>query len=168
MPYHLSLAKSIRKLMLSTRLGNGTVRARSLHGTEPNLTITMEDTYDYRIGGTDFDPEKNYAKMAPFGNQVPENCVLNLHDSNMISRARSNFNVTSKLCTAAFRDEDVPEEIGESEEKFLERKQALLCNSPADVTITSILQSCRETIQHAKAVSFLIQQLCIIGKDLSE
>ncbi|OQD85339.1 hypothetical protein PENANT_c010G04157 [Penicillium antarcticum] len=135
MPYHLSLAKSIRKLMLSTRLGNGTVRARSLHGTEPNLTITMEDTYDYRIGGTDFDPEKNYAKMAPF---------------------------------AAFRDEDVPEEIGESEEKFLERKQALLCNSPADVTITSILQSCRETIQHAKAVSFLIQQLCIIGKDLSE
>lgn len=155
LPYHLNLAKSIRMLMLSTlRLGNGTVCARSLRGIEIKLTIAMDDTYDHKIG----------YRLRPW-NDLRQNggtwqpsswpCNLNLHDqeavlenhifqclarmvygSNMIERAGSSSSITSKLCIAVFRDEEVPKEIGETEEEFLELKQALIRkNLPADAIV---------------------------------
>ncbi|KAJ5502055.1 hypothetical protein N7463_004929 [Penicillium fimorum] len=136
----------------------------------------MDEAYEYKIGTQDFDPDTIFLEIVTLGNQLSvilqkqltplqesefENHILHclatiVYGSNMIERAGSGSRITLKLCMAIFRGEEIPEDIGETEEEFLELKKV------------SFLRSRREIIQHAKAASHMISQLCVHDKDLNE
>ncbi|KAJ5185939.1 hypothetical protein N7491_006191 [Penicillium cf. griseofulvum] len=184
----INLAKSIRHCMQSTfRIGQGTVSPRSLYGVESQFTICMDEAYDCKIGAQDFDPDTIFPEIVTLWNQLSatlqkqltprqerefENHILHclaamVYGSNMIERAGGGSRITLKLCMAIFRGEEIPEYIGEAEEEFLGLKQYLLRNEmPANVS--AVLQSRREIVQHAKAASHMISQLCVHHEDLSE
>lgn len=184
----INLAKSIRHCIQSTfRFGQGTVSPRILNKLQSQFTICMDEAYDYKIGTKDFDPDTIFPEIVTFGNQLSailqkqltplqesefENYVLHclatmVYGSNMIERAGGGSGITLKLCMAIFRGEEIPEDIGETEEEFLELKKRLLRNDmPANVS--AVLRSRREIVQHAKAASYMISQLCVYDKDLSE
>lgn len=187
-PSHNNLAKSLRLHMKSTlRIGRGTVSLRNLHCVQAQLTIAMDDAYDYKIGADDFDPHTIFPEIVTLGDQLSAvlqkkltpgqqnsfeahilDCLAGMvYGSNMIERAGNSADITFKLCMAVFRGEEVPEDIGETEEEFLELKKNLLRkNLPANPC--AVLHSRREIVQHAKAASYMIHQLCIRDKDLSE
>ncbi|KAJ6094675.1 hypothetical protein N7467_002188 [Penicillium canescens] len=107
----------------------------------------MDDTYEHKIGHTGFEPETIYAKMVALGNRVSDLCNVNLHNQEAVLE---NHILQCLARMRLFRNEEVPEETGEAEEKFLELKQALIRKDlPADATV--VLRSCREIVQHAKA-----------------
>lgn len=183
-----NLAKSLRLHMKSTfRIGRGTVSIRSLHGVQAQFTIAMDEAYNYKIGADDFDPDTIFPEIVTLGDQLSTvlqkklspgqqnafeahilDCLAGMvYGSNMIERAGNSAEITLKLCMAIFRGEEVPEDIGETEEEFLQLKKNLLRkNLPANPS--AVLRSRREIVQHAKAASYMIHQLCIRDKDLSE
>ncbi|KAJ5977947.1 hypothetical protein N7501_001289 [Penicillium viridicatum] len=184
----IDLAKSIRHYMQSTfRFGQGTVSPHSLNGMRSQFTICMDEAYDYKIGTQDFDPDTIFPEIVSLGNQLSailqkqltplqesefEDHILHclatiVYGSNMIERAGSGSRITLKLCMAIFRGEEIPDDIGETEEEFQELKEGLLRKDmPANVS--AVLQSRREIVQHAKAATHMISQLCVYDKDLSE
>lgn len=188
MPSPTNLAKSLRQYIHSNlHVGRGTVSPRSLYGVQTQLKVVMDDAYSYKIGANEFDPEISFHEIITLGNQLSEalqkqftpnqestfeafilNCLACMvYGSNMIERAGSGREITLKLCMAIFRDEKVSENVGETEEEFLKLKQNLLRNNlPADVS--AVLRSRREIVQHARAASYIISQLCIRDQDLSE
>ncbi|CAG8372975.1 unnamed protein product [Penicillium salamii] len=185
---NFNLAKSLRKHLQSTlRIGRGTVSLRNSAGVPAHFTIAMDDAYSYSIGTNDFEPEEVFPEIVNLADQLSswlkdhedpehetafENYILDrliamVFGSNMIERAGSTARITYKLCLAVFRGEEIPEDIGETDEEFLELKKALLRkNLPANTQ--AVLRSRREIIQHAKATAFIINQLCICDRDLTE
>ncbi|KAJ5662103.1 uncharacterized protein N7477_009719 [Penicillium maclennaniae] len=184
----LYLAKTLRQYMRSTlHTGSGTVSPRSLHGVQAQFKVAMDDSYDYNIGANDFDPDTIFPEIITLGNQLSTvlqnqltsdqetaledhilHCLADMvYGSNMIERVGNGYDITLKLCMAIFRGEEIPEDIGETEEEFLELKGNLLRkNLPANTL--AILKSRREIVQHAKAASYIISQLCVHDQDLSE
>ncbi|KAJ5816779.1 hypothetical protein N7447_009012 [Penicillium robsamsonii] len=183
-----NIAKSLSQCMQSTfRIGNGTVCPRSIRGVQPQFTISMDEAYDYKIGSNEFDPETTFPEITSLSDELSailqkrptpiqetefENHILKclitmVYGSNRIERAGGGFQLTFKLCLAVFRGEEVPEDVGETEEEFVELKKSLLrADLPANVL--AVIQSRREIIQHAKAASYIITQLCLNDKDLTE
>ncbi|KAJ5918374.1 hypothetical protein N7454_010749 [Penicillium verhagenii] len=156
-------------------------------GDAPLTVVMNDDAYDYKIGIHDFDPDAVYPEIFSLGNQLSavfqkelssnqqsafKDHILDglagmVYGSNMIERVGNDSDITFKLCKAVFRGEEVPEEVGETEEEFLELKNNLLRkNLPANPC--AVLCSRREIFQHAKAACYMIQQLCICDNDLSE
>jgi fido (protein-threonine AMPylation protein) len=185
---NINLAKSLRQYMRSTlHIGRGTVSPRSLYGIQAQFTVAIDDAYDYKIGANDFDPDTIFPEIITLGNQISEvlqnqltsgqetafedhilHCLAGMvYGSNMIERAGNGPGVTLKLCLAIFRGEEIPEDIGETDEEFLELKRNLLRKYLPANTL-AVLRSRREIVQHAKAASYIITQLCIRGQDLSE
>lgn len=135
--------------------GRGTVSPRSLHGVQAQFTVAMDDAYGHKIGPNDFDPDTIFPEIITLGNQLSavlqkqftpgqesafEDHILHclagmVYGSNMIERAGNGPDITLKLCMAIFRGEDVPEDIGETEEEFLKLKKYLLRNNlPANTS----------------------------------
>jgi Fic family protein len=165
----------------------GTMFAHALRGVETCFTVTMEDSYESKIGHEDFDPKTVFREMATLANELSnvfntgltprqeaafENHILHslawmVYCSNKIEKAGSNSEITLKLCLAIFCGKEIREEIEEQDQEYLSLKESLISqNLPAD--ISAVLRSRREVIQHAKAAAFMIDQLCIRGQDLSE
>lgn len=185
---NINLAKNLRQYIRSTiHIGRGTVSPRSLYGIQAQFTVAIDDAYDYKIGANDFDPDTIFPETITLGNQLSEvlqnqltsgqetafedhilHCLAGMvYGSNMIERAGNGPEITLKLCLAIFRGQEIPEDIGETEEEFLELKIYLLGkNLPTDTL--AVLHSRREIVQHAKAASYIISQLCIRDQDLSE
>lgn len=184
----LNLAKSLRHHLQSTlRLGRGTTSIRCQGGVQAQFTVTMDEAYDYKIGMNEFDPDEVYPEIVSLGDQLSavlqqqltpdqktafDNAILDclvgmVYGSNMIERAGSGLNLTLKLCMAIFRGEEIPDDIGETDPEFLELKKNLIRNNLPSNT-SAVLRSRREIVQHAKAACFIISQLCIQDKDLSE
>ncbi|KAJ5257577.1 hypothetical protein N7524_009133 [Penicillium chrysogenum] len=146
----------------------GTMFAHALRGVETCFTVTMEDSYESKIGHEVFDPNTVFREMATLANELSnvfktgltprqeaafENHILHslawmVYGSNKIEKAGSNSEITLKLCLAIFCESLISQ------------------NLPADTS--AVLRSRREVIQHAKAAAFMIDQLCIRGQDLSE
>lgn len=168
-------------------LGHGKVSPRSLYGINAQFAVAMDDAYDYTIGVKDFDPDTTFPEIITLGNQLStvlqkqltpsqetalEDHILHclasmIYGSNMIERAGNGPDITLKLCVAIFRGEELPEDIGETEEQFLELKQYLLRNN-LSANVSAVLHSRREIVQHAKAASYIMNQLCTRDQDLSE
>ncbi|GLA57966.1 hypothetical protein AtubIFM54640_005768 [Aspergillus tubingensis] len=86
--------------------------------------------------------------------------------SNYIERAGLNLEETNKICERIFRGEFVdPEKIPEKETHY-EKKliEAIHSKTPA----SHIIRSRREVVQHALALNFLIDEVVVKDKPLSE
>ncbi|KAK2691915.1 hypothetical protein QWA68_009173 [Fusarium oxysporum] len=91
-----------------------------------------------------------------------------VYGSNMIENVGGGLDITLKLCKDVFRGgKEPPEEIGERDPDY-EQLEIYLSNNDLPCKHADILQSYREIVQHAKAARFMIKQVCINGKDLSE
>ncbi|KAE8311058.1 fido domain-containing protein [Aspergillus transmontanensis] len=86
--------------------------------------------------------------------------------SNYIERAGLNLEETVKICESIFRGEFVdPEKIPERKPDY-EKKliEAIHSKTPA----SHIIRSRREVVQHALALNFLINEMVVLDKPLSE
>ncbi|KAJ5382586.1 hypothetical protein N7517_000497 [Penicillium concentricum] len=184
----INLAKNLRKYMQSTlHIGHGTITPQSINGKKAQFTVSMDDAYHYKIGCNDFDPDTIFPEIILLSNQLAgildkkltagqeaafEDHILHclasmVYGSNVIERAGNGLNITLKLCIAIFRGDDLPDDIGETDEEFLELKKKLLReNLPSNTS--AVLRSRYEIIQHAKAAHYIIGQLCNNDQDLSE
>lgn len=117
----------------------GTMFAHALRGVETCFTVTMEDSYESKIGHEDFDPKTVFREMATLANELSnvfktgltprqeaafENHILHslawmVYGSNKIEKAGSNSEITLKLCLAIFCGKEVPEEIEEQRPRVL-------------------------------------------------
>lgn len=168
-PEPLHLGRSLRLLMLST------VR-------DAKFTISMGDGYDYDI--LEEDPKKVHNelrtcltdiahevshsedKQACFDEYFTDELAQMVYGSNMIEAAGGGVDITVKLCKAVFRGEHVPENIEERSSEYEELKLHLMQNNlPAGHH--AILRSRREIVQHAQAARFMIEKVCVEGKDLT-
>jgi fido (protein-threonine AMPylation protein) len=172
-------------MMKSTFQRDGSLRALSVRGIEASFTIAMDDAYDYNILG-DIDPDDLHEELARHTTEVCEliQKLTPSHDaavddhladilsklvfsSNMIENSGAGADVTLKLCQAIFRGEEIPDDIGERDDEYNAIKQDLLRrNLPAGTQF--VLRSRREIVQHAKAASYIISELYLRGKDLTE
>lgn len=183
----IHLGKSLRKMMRSTlRLGHGTV-SRSVRGIETKFTITQDEVYDYKIAHEDFDPDLVFPEMVKLGDQLQdilqarpdpeqeaafENHILEclvrmVYGSNMIEHAGAGLEITWKLCMKIFQGEQVPEDIGEQDEEYRRIKEERM-RDKLSTSGAAILRSRREIVQHAKAAAYMITELCLYDRDLSE
>jgi fido (protein-threonine AMPylation protein) len=179
------LGRSVRQMMKATMLPGASIRARSARGLKATFTIAMDEAYDYNILG-DIDPDILFKELKAYASDIVdamksltpvEDAVIDEHlvdvlarivfGSNMIEAAGSGRDVTLELCEKIFRGEEVPEEIEERDSEYAALKANLLRkNLPGD--IEAVLRSRREIIQHAKAASYIINEIYLCGKNLSE
>ncbi|KAF5676204.1 hypothetical protein FCIRC_7125 [Fusarium circinatum] len=90
-----------------------------------------------------------------------------VYGSNMIENVGGGLDITLKLCKDVFRDKELPEEISDHDPDY-EQLDLYLYSKDLPCKHADILQSYREIVQHAKAARFMIEQVCINNKDLSE
>ena len=178
------LGRSIRRKLASS-LDSGSVRVKSLHGIEQSFTIAMDGAYDYNVLG-DIDPDDLHEELQAYTAELSkmvqslspgETSKLDDHfvdtlsrmvfSSNMIENAGSGLDVTLKICQAIFRGEEVPDEITNRDSDYECLKKELIRKNLPHGT-ECILRSRREIVQHAKATSYIMNQICLRGCDLSE
>ncbi|KAF5643780.1 hypothetical protein F25303_6176 [Fusarium sp. NRRL 25303] len=91
-----------------------------------------------------------------------------VYGSNMIENVGGGLDITLKLCKEVFRGgKEPPEEISEHDPDY-EQLDLYLYNKDLPCKHADILQSYREIVQHAEAARFMMEQVCINDKDLSE
>ncbi|KAH7475089.1 hypothetical protein FOMA001_g11358 [Fusarium oxysporum f. sp. matthiolae] len=163
------LGREIRRMMSSTL-------------SKATFTINMGDAYDYNIlqenpkqlhqefrmyisdiadGLKQSDDNKN-----ALDEYITDELARMVYGSNMIEVAGGGVDITLKLCKDVFRGRELPKEINERDEDYHDLKIHLL-NKNLPSGHDAILRSRREIVQHAEAARYMIDQVCIKGKDLS-
>ncbi|KAI3581059.1 fido domain-containing protein [Fusarium oxysporum f. sp. albedinis] len=150
--------------------------------SKATFTINMGDAYDYNIlqenlkqlhqefrmyisdiadGLKQSDDNKN-----ALDEYITDELARMVYGSNMIEVAGGGVDITLKLCKDVFQGKELPEEINERDEDYHDLKIHLL-NKNLPSGHEAILRSRREIVQHAEAARYMIDQVCIKGKDLS-
>ncbi|KAF5551736.1 hypothetical protein FNAPI_7342 [Fusarium napiforme] len=106
--------------------------------------------------------------MADIDEHVIDELSRMVYGSNMIEHVGGGLDITLKLCKDVFRGgKEPPEEISEHGPEY-EQLDLYLYNKDLPCKHADILQAYREIVQHAKAARYMIEQVCINDKDLSE
>ncbi|KAK0704419.1 fido domain-containing protein [Lasiosphaeris hirsuta] len=87
---------------------------------------------------------------------LEQSLIILVYGSNMIETAGSNLRITFKLCRAIFRGELVEEIINERDPEYKKGDH------------TGVTRSRKEVIQHAKALSFIIDHVILDNEPISE
>ncbi|KAF5629492.1 hypothetical protein F52700_7816 [Fusarium sp. NRRL 52700] len=148
--------------------------------SEASLPINVNDDayeYDIRQCPKELHQElrrhitdvKEGQDMADVDDHIIDKLSRMVYGSNMIENVGGDLDITLKLCKDVFRGggKERPEEISEDDPDY-EQLELYLYNKGLPCRHADILQSYREIVQHAKAARFMIEQVCINGKDLSE
>ncbi|KAF5586402.1 hypothetical protein FPANT_7247 [Fusarium pseudoanthophilum] len=110
--------------------------------------------------------EKSYKDV--IDEHIIDELARMVYGSNMIEHVGGGLDITLKLCKDVFRGgKEPPEEISEDDPEY-EQLDLYLYNKDLPCKHADILQAYREIVQHAKAARYMIEQVCINGKDLSE
>ncbi|KAJ5116924.1 hypothetical protein N7456_001272 [Penicillium angulare] len=159
-----------------------TIFVRSSRGADIRFTIQNDSGYHYKIANKRFTPSLTSMQMllvnmmlrTQFCNrQIKAACESNIveglarmvYGSNKIAGTGAGFAITRKLCLKIFRGEDTTRGITQDSEYYALLSEDCIDHSSSD---RSVLRSCREIVQHAKAAVFMIHKLCISNKELSE
>jgi hypothetical protein len=146
----------------------------------------LHDTYDYIILGDKLDPEDTDKEMishsseiakvlrpaSPSSQALVEEFLMDLltrsiFGSNYIDEAGGDLHTTLHLCGMIFRTERIPEIVNDGDWVYVCLRLYLVDKGrPSDHQ--SILRIFREIVQHGKAASFLINEVYLEGKDLTE
>lgn len=180
-----NLARSVHQMLKSTFQQDGTLRAPFLRGIGTSFTIAMDDSYDYNVLG-DTDPDdlqqellkhvtevcKLMQNLTPNQDVAVDDYIVNIlcrlvYGSNMIENAGAGHDVTFNLCQAVFRGEEISEKLSEIDEEYTAIMQDLQRRN-LSTDYESVLRSCREIIQHAEAVNYIINELYIGSGNLTE
>ncbi|KAF5541931.1 hypothetical protein FPHYL_11664 [Fusarium phyllophilum] len=163
------LGRNIRQMMSSTL-------------SKATFTINMGDAYDYNI--LQESPEQLHQEFRKYVSDVADGLKQSkdnetaldeyitdelahmVYGSNMIEVAGGGVDITVKLCKDVFRGKELSEEISERDSDYQDLKLHLL-NKNLPSGHAAVLRSRREIVQHAEAARYMIDQVCIKGKDLS-
>lgn len=143
------------------------------------LMIVQDEAYDYNYL-REMDPEDLHLEFRECLHDAmtwtaSKHDVLDEHlvdllsrmifGSNMIEDAGGGLNITLKLCGAIFRGQNVPEGDRHADYKVLQDhlRRKSLPHAEED-----IIQAYREITQHAEAAHYIIKEVCLEGKELSE
>lgn len=160
-------------------------KMQSSFPTKPCFTIAMDDSYDYNVLG-EVDPDDLWEEMEQHTSEIcklmktlsssresaveehlADALAQQVFGSNMIENAGAGWDITFKLCQAIFRCEEIPEEIEERDAEYAAIKRHLIQRDlPADTEF--VQRSRREIVQHAKATSYIINELYLRDQELSE
>ncbi|KAH7166746.1 fido domain-containing protein [Fusarium sp. MPI-SDFR-AT-0072] len=150
--------------------------------SKATFTINMGDAYDYNI--LQESPEQLHQEFRKYVSDVADGLKQSkdnetaldehitdelarmVYGSNMIEVAGGGVDITVKLCKDVFRGKELPEEISERDSDYQDLKLYLL-NKNLPSGHAAVLRSRREIVQHAEAARYMIDQVCIKGKDLS-
>ncbi|KAF5603102.1 hypothetical protein FPCIR_1600 [Fusarium pseudocircinatum] len=102
-------------------------------------------------------------------NNIMEVLSRMIYGSNMISKAGGSLSTTYRICYAVFQGQQIPEQIAENDFEYKEIREHMEFRRMRDhmefrqipVTHESILQSYRETVQHAEATKYLITKIVL-------
>ncbi|KAL2682898.1 hypothetical protein Neosp_007358 [[Neocosmospora] mangrovei] len=170
------LGQSLRRMMTFTLLDS-----EAADVWPSRLTIVQDEAYDYNSLG-EMDPDDLHsefrkclhdamasASTLTMSKQALDEHLINLlsrmvFGSNMIEDAGGGLEITLKLCGAIFRGQHVPEDRS-TDYKVLEDhlRSKGLPHAEEDV-----IRAYREITQHAEAAYYMIQEVCLEGKELSE
>ncbi len=84
--------------------------------------------------------------------------------SNSIESAGAGWALTSQLCRAVFRGEAVADDISERDPEFAAFQRDL----PAQTPSVNVLRCRREIVQHAEAARYLLGEIYLRGRPLTE
>ncbi|KAF5019223.1 hypothetical protein F66182_8764 [Fusarium sp. NRRL 66182] len=173
-----NLGRSIRQMMASSLCSKNSLRVK-----DATFTINMGHDYDYNIldGMTpdqvhlEFrnhisdvaDGLQKLHKEKALDEYFIEQLTQMVYGSNMIEMTGGGIDVTVKLCRAIFEGKEVPEEITERDPEYEHLKLHLL-SMKLPCEHKEVLRSRREIFQHAQAARYMIEEVCINGKDLTK
>ncbi|KAI1014997.1 hypothetical protein LB503_003992 [Fusarium chuoi] len=184
-----NLGHSIHLMLSSSLRGNGSIRIRSALGKESTLLLTQDDA-DYEDDEKESQPDEDHIELKNYLDDIAnalkkkskndseiaeafnEKLSEMVYGSNMIEAVgSSSLDITSELCRDIFAGgtdaDDI--EISDRDPTYqairadLSEKKKKKSNAHEDV-----LRTRREVIQHAKAAYFIINEVAIKGKDMSE
>jgi fido (protein-threonine AMPylation protein) len=171
----LNLGRSM-STHLSLCLGDGTVYDSQLTF---KLSQSSNSEYDY---DNDFDPDELYAELCGLINDVADSFQssdtdsLNqyyitklahmVYGSNMIESAGGDLDVTLQLCQDVFEGKLVEDAQLSDRDAVYQALKLQLMDHPH--VHDAVLRSRREIFQHAQAAQYMITQVAILGKHLSE
>ncbi|KAH8906897.1 Fic-domain-containing protein [Coniochaeta sp. PMI_546] len=183
----VKFVQSLREKMQTALLSDGTVHARSL-GAEASFRLHMADTYDYNVLGDDIDPDDLHQEMIQYSTEIStilrclppsseqeataDDYILDVlsrmvFGSNYIEQAGCGLHITLQLCRAVFKGEPVPDTIDESDPEYAELENDLL-RQGISPNVQVVRRARREIVQHAKAAAFLLTEIHLDEKDLTE
>ncbi|RKL49597.1 hypothetical protein BFJ72_g1056 [Fusarium proliferatum] len=181
-----NLGHSIRLMLSSSLRGNGSIGIRSTLGKESTLQLTQddaryeddaeeesqpgEDHIDLKNYLDDFadalKKSKNDSEIADIFNEKLSQMV---YGSNMIEAVGSSLDITSELCRDIFAGgidaDDV--EISDRDPTY-KAIRAELREKKKSKAHEDVLRTRCEIIQHAKAAYYMMNEVAIKGRDLSE
>ncbi|PNP80054.1 hypothetical protein FNYG_06764 [Fusarium nygamai] len=162
------LGRSIRRMMMCSK---------------ETLPINLQDAYEYdvlqkspkelhqelRRHITDVKQGLEQSEDKPdIDEHIIDELARMVYGSNMIENVGGGLDITLKLCKDVFRGgKEPPEEISEHD-PYYQQLDLYLYNKDLPCKHSDIIQSYREIVQHAKAARYMIEQVCINDKDLSE
>ncbi|KAH7483934.1 hypothetical protein FOMA001_g6050 [Fusarium oxysporum f. sp. matthiolae] len=182
-----NLGHSIRLMLSSSLRGNGSIRIRSAPSKESTLLLTQDDGHYEDDAEDESHPDednielknylddiadalkkqksKNDSKIAATFNERLSQMV---YGSNMIEMVGSGLDITVKLCQRIFEGQDVDDaEINDRDPIYQALRMDLVSKNKSSGH-EDVLRSRREIIQHAKAAYYMMNEVAIKGKDLSE
>lgn len=90
-----------------------------------------------------------------------------MHGSNMIEKPGTSLEITTTLCHAVFRDEDVIAELDEADPTYVVHQQALV-DLGRDSNRDSVIESRADVINHARAFLYMAERVILNDEPLSE
>lgn len=102
-----------------------------------------------------------------FWDQLEESLITLVYGSNNIETAGSDFRITACLCQDVFHGRPVNIEIEEGDPAYQQHLQAL-AKTGRKGTRENVVQSRREVVQHARALSFMIDRIVLNSEPWSE
>ncbi|KAJ3464293.1 hypothetical protein MRS44_009079 [Fusarium solani] len=168
------LGQSLRRMMTFTPLNSEAADVWPLQ-----LTIVQDEAYDYNSLG-ETDPDDLHSEFRTCLHDMmtwttSKHDVLDEHlvdllshmifGSNMIEDAGGGLEITLKLCGVIFRGQHVFVQDRNPDYEVLEDH---LCRKGLPHAEEDVTQAYREITQHAEAAYYIIKEVCLEGKELSE
>ncbi|KAF5554749.1 adenosine monophosphate transferase FICD like [Fusarium phyllophilum] len=180
-----NLGHSIHLMLSSSLRGNGSIRIRSAPSKESTLLLTQDDAhYDNAEDESNSEEDielknylddiadaltkqksKNDSKIAEDFNKKLSQMV---YGSNMLEMVGSGLDITVKLCQRIFEGEAVDDAEISDRDPIYQALRMDLVHKNKSSGHEDVLRSRQEIIQHAKAAYYMMNEVAIKGKDLSE
>ncbi|KAM0341181.1 hypothetical protein ACHAPU_010196 [Fusarium lateritium] len=187
---NFNLKRSISQHLSSLCLEDGTIHATSLRDRKASFSFTQSDDYQ---DDEDFDPDTLHGELLEFIIEISDDLKKHLSDkdhpsgkpdklndlfvtklsemvygSNQIECVGGDLDVTLKLCRDVFEGKPVGDvQLAARDAAYQALKMEFIKKKHPEVH-DAVLRTRREIIQHAKAAHYMITQVSILGKDLSE
>ncbi|KAL6850987.1 hypothetical protein ACO1O0_008113 [Amphichorda felina] len=105
--------------------------------------------------------------FSEFWKQLERSLIVLIYGSNFVEAAGSSLQITTELCRDVFHGIPVTANVDERNPSYQQHLQALT-NTDREPNKANVIQSRKEAILHARALSFMINRIVLNNKPWSE